>query len=591
MKLSQLFAGGPQVEESGRVSQKQSTRTADVNSQIRSLVPGQTIRGEIVSRNGGEVQIRVSEDMVLNARVDQSIYLEQGKNVTFEVKNNGRALSLSPLFTNVATDANVLKALDMAGISVNETSVAMTEQLMEAGLPVNKSTLQQIYREINSFPGYEISDVINLHRLQMPVNEANMQQMASYRNLTHQLINGLTDVLEALPQAAESMLAAGNAQGAAELYRALLSMAEEPFSAPGALFVETALNGLSLESGEEVLQAALLETTGEEVITPENGGMIPAAGEETAGKEPLEEVPGEQAAGNGAVNEAGTNGVALSLEEKGILAGKLLQTMEELQLSPRESAAFAEQIRQFGEGSLSTEQFFELTGRLLEAGRNTEKGMAALHRLFAGKEFEAALTRQLKAGWTLQPEEVANREKVEEFYSRLDRQLKGLVRTLEAGGQAGSAAHRAAANVSQNVDFMNQINQVYAYVQLPLRLQHSDAHGDLYVYTNRRSFSDRDGSVSALLHLDMERLGPVDVYVALQDTKVSTRFYVADDGILDFIEEHLELLTGRLQKRGYDCSCSMTLRNAGEEAEGGLAPLLQQEKGILLSQYAFDVRT
>lgn len=594
MKLSQLFTGGPQVEESGRVNQKQSARTADVNSQIRSLVPGQTIRGEIVSRNGGEVQIRVSEDMVLNARVDQSIYLEQGKNVTFEVKNNGRALSLSPLFTNVATDANVLKALEMAGISVNETSVAMTEQLMEAGLPVNKSTLQQIYREINSFPGYEISDVINLHRLQMPVNEANMQQMASYRNLTHQLISGLTDVLEALPQAAENMLAAGNAQGAAELYRALFHMAGEPFSVPGELFSAAVLEGLPPEAGEEVLQAVLSEMTGEaaELINPENGGSVMASGEETAGKEPAEVVPGERTAGDGTINKGDVKGMVLSPEERGVLAGKLLQTLEELSLSPRESAVFSEQIRQFGEGALSAEQLFELSGKLLEAGQGSEKAMAALHRLFSGKEFETVLARQLKAGWTLQPEEVAEQKKVEEFYSRLDRQLKGLVRTLEAGGQAGSAAHRAAANVSQNVDFMNQINQVYAYVQLPLRLQHSDAHGDLYVYTNRRSFSDRNGSVSALLHLDMEQLGPVDVYVALQDTKVSTRFYVANDGILDFIEEHLDILTQRLQKRGYDCSCSMTLKDAGEEeAEGGLAPLLQQEKGIMLSQYAFDVRT
>lgn len=574
------------MEESGRVNQKQSARTADVNSQIRSLVPGQTIRGEIVSRNGGEVQIRVSEDMVLNARVDQSIYLEQGKNVTFEVKNNGRALSLSPLFTNVATDANVLKALDMAGISVNKTSVAMTEQLMEAGLPVNKSTLQQIYREINSFPEYEISDVINLHRMQMPVNEVNMQQMASYRNLTHQLINGLTDVLESLPQAAENMLAAGNPQGTAELYRTILGMAGEPFTVSGEFFSTAETGGLLSEVGEEALQSVLSEMTGEaavELINPQNSGKLPAAGEETAGKGAGEAVSGEQAAGNGAI---------LSAEEKEILAGKLLQTLEELPLSPGESAALAERIRQFGAGGLSAEALFELTGKLLEAGHNSEKGMAALHRLFSGKEFETALTRQLKAGWTLQPEEVAERGKIEEFYSRIDRQLKGLVRTLEAGGQAGSAAHRAAANVSQNVDFMNQINQVYAYVQLPLRLQHSDAHGDLYVYTNRRSFSDRDGTVSALLHLDMERLGPVDVYVALQDTKVNTRFYVADDGILDFIEEHLDLLTQRLQKRGYDCSCSMTLKNAGEEeADGGLAPLLQQEKGILLSQYAFDVRT
>ena len=69
MKLSQLFTGRPRTEErvggKGRASQSQSAaRTADLNRQIRSLVPGQTIRGEIVSRNGSEVQIRLSDDMV-----------------------------------------------------------------------------------------------------------------------------------------------------------------------------------------------------------------------------------------------------------------------------------------------------------------------------------------------------------------------------------------------------------------------------------------------------------------------------------------------------------------------------------------------
>ena len=52
------------------------------------------------------------------------------------------------------------------------------------------------------------------------------------------------------------------------------------------------------------------------------------------------------------------------------------------------------------------------------------------------------------------------------------------------------------------------------------------------------------------------------------------------------------LLTERLQKRGYDCSVAMTVRGEAEEAtEGGLEPILRQEKGIALSQYAFDVRT
>ena len=55
----------------------------------------------------------------------------------------------------------------------------------------------------------------------------------------------------------------------------------------------------------------------------------------------------------------------------------------------------------------------------------------------------------------------------------------------------------------------------------------------------------------------------------------------------------MDLLTSRLSKRGYECSCSMSVRESGtgEEEKSGLAPVLNQEKGILLSQYAFDVRT
>ncbi|MCM1189337.1 MAG: flagellar hook-length control protein FliK [bacterium] len=580
MILSRLFTQGPQAEESGRINQTQSVKTADVNSQIRSLVPGQTIRGEVVSRNGAEVQIRVSEDMVLNARVDQNIHLEQGKNVTFEVRNNGRTLSLSPLFTNVSADVNVLKALDMAGLPVNETSVEMTRQLMEAGLPVNKGSLQQVYREINSFPEGEISDVIDLHRLQMPVNQTNMQQMISYRNLTHQLIGGLTDILDELPQTTQDMLAGGNIREAAELYRELFRIAGEEPADPLAQG-ELASEGAQAEG----LQTEGLQT---EEIPADTQGT--AAGKAVLPGEALLETFG----GSGQesrVPENGNGSVPLSGQARDLLVRELLQAVEELRLAPQESGSFAEQIRQFGQGGLSNTAFFGMAENLLEAAARTDGGMEILQKLFSGREFSGVLSDALKNQWTLRPEEVSRQGKVEELYQRLDRQLKSLTGTLEAAGQTENPVYRAVANVSQNVDFMNQINQMFTYVQLPLHLQHSDAHGELYVYTNKRSLAANDGSVSALLHLDMANLGPVDVYVALQETKVNTKFYVADDEILDFIGKHMNILTDRLQMRGYDCSCSMTLRDAGKEESGGLAPLLNQESGVLLSQYAFDVRT
>lgn len=596
MKLSQLFTGRSQaenhIEDNGRTPQSQYARMADLNRQIHSLVPGQTIRGEIVSRNGSEVQIRLSDDMVMNARVDQSINLELGKNVTFEVKSNGGTLSLSPLFTNIAADANVLKALDMAGLPVNDISVSMTEQLMKAGLSVSRSSLQQVYREINlfsgsndpqdinGFPEGKVSDVVDLHRLQLPVNETNMQQMASYRNLTHQLIMGMTSVLDVLPEAVNGMLAEGNIKGAEGLYRELLSMIQE-----GIAMSE------GTETAEDVPQLSG-ETGGEETATVQ--GQPGAAADGTV------RTPGEQEMPTGELpkttEESGVSRTALQevsipAEARKALTDNMLQALNELQISPEESKALSEAVQRFGQGELSAGDFFKTAAKIMDTARHVEGGAEQILKLFGGKEFGNILTSQLKGMWTLRPEDVARPEKVEELYRRIDRQMKGLAQALEAGGQENSTAYRATVNLSQNVDFMNQINQMYTYVQLPLHLQHSEAHGDLYVYTNKRNLAHNDGQVSALLHLDMKYLGPVDVYVTLQEAKVNTKFYVADDEILDFIEKHMDILTKRLQKRGYNCSVSTTIRGEKEEQDGGgLTPLLQ-EKGILLSQYAFDVRT
>lgn len=619
MRLSQLFTGrsrtDDRLEGNIRTTQSQHARTADLNRQIRSLTPGQTIQGEIVSRNGSEVQIRLSDDMVMNARVDQSIHLELGKSVTFEVKSNGGTLSLSPLFTNIAADANVLKALDMAGLPINDISVSMTEQMMKAGLSVNRNSLQQVYREINSFPEGTVSDVVNLHKLGMPVNETNMQQMASYRNLTHQLIKGMTSVLDALPEAAEQMLAEGNVKGTAGLYRELFTLIEEGsmLREDGERIPDTPADGAAEkvflpETAEGVLQKGQEISSGNFEAAALAGepelSANPDAGEEQAVQSRLQEqIPegrgqtaGEQGVSRMILADPGADKgeVFLPAEARAKLTDGLLQALKAIALPETETAELSEAVQRFGRGELPGSELFKAAARMLDGAGHTGSGAMQLHKLFGGKEFQKLLTMQLKEMWTLRPEEVSRPEKVEELYRRLDRQLKGLAQALESGGQENSTAYRAAANLSQNVDFMNQINQMYAYVQLPLHLKNSEAHGDLYVYTNKRSLAANDGQLSALLHLDMEHLGPVDVYVTLQESKVSTKFYVADDEILDFIEEHMDILTKRLEKKGYTCKASAAARGEAEKEEqngGGLSPLLQQESGILLSRYAFDVRT
>ncbi len=113
-------------------------------------------------------------------------------------------------------------------------------------------------------------------------------------------------------------------------------------------------------------------------------------------------------------------------------------------------------------------------------------------------------------------------------------------------------------------------------------------HGELFVYTNKKNLAKKDGNVSALLHLDMEYLGPVDVYVAMQNQNVSTKFYLSDDSVIDLIAENIHVLNERLNSRGYSMSCEFVAKEGEKTA---MEEMLAANKNVsVLASYSFDAR-
>lgn len=542
MKLTGWFSQD-KIADNSRVQTPNNANTEQVNRQIRALVPGQTLRGEVVSREGNNAQIRLLQDVLVDAKVDADIRLELGQNITFQVKNNGQTLNLSPLFTNMATEGTVLKALDMASLPVNENTVAMTKQLMDAGLPIDKNTLQQIWHESNAFPDAEILDLVNLHRVELPVTEENITQMASYRNLTHQLTAGIAETGESLTNMLQGLVESGDIEQAATIYSEVLEL----------LAFEDAAG--ETVTGQQQTEGPLPEPGVDVTVTSEEAEQMPVQPSATApeavpGQKTIIEEPTETASGNG-------------------------QTIKE------------------NPGAEKTQEAPQLQNlqKLLKQGLET-KDIPLLRSILHNSKVAELPAKLLADRWSIKPEDVESPEKVEELYQKLGKQLKGLSNLLEENGQRGSSAYQNVTNLSQNVDFLQQINQTYAYIQLPLHLRQGEHKtGELFVYTNKKNLARKDGQVSALLHLDMEHLGPLDVYVTLKDTKVSTKFYVQNDAILDYLEANMDVLTERLQKRGYDCKCETTLRTELQQTAQAMAPLLKTEGSVLVAQYAFDVRT
>lgn len=542
MKLTGWFSQD-KIADNSRVQTPNNANTEQVNRQIRALVPGQTLRGEVVSREGNNAQIRLLQDVLVDAKVDADIRLELGQNITFQVKNNGQTLNLSPLFTNMATEGTVLKALDMASLPVNENTVAMTKQLMDAGLPIDKNTLQQIWHESNAFPDAEILDLVNLHKVELPVTEENITQMASYRNLTHQLTAGIAETGESLTNMLQGLVESGDIEQAATIYSEVLEL----------LAFEDAAG--ETVTGQQQTEGPLPEPGVDVTVTSEEAEQMPVKPSATA----PEAVPGQKTIIEEPTETAPDNG----------------QTIKE------------------NPGAEKTQEAPQLQNlqKLLKQGLET-KDIPLLRSILHNSKVAELPAKLLADRWSIKPEDVESPEKVEELYQKLGKQLKGLSNLLEENGQRGSSAYQNVTNLSQNVDFLQQINQTYAYIQLPLHLRQGEHKtGELFVYTNKKNLARKDGQVSALLHLDMEHLGPLDVYVALKDTKVSTKFYVQNDAILDYLEANMDVLTERLQKRGYDCKCETTLHTELQQTAQAMTPLLKTEGSVPVAQYAFDVRT
>lgn len=579
MKLtSWLWNEKQSVDNSGKNQMNTSVNTGLINRQIHSFVPGQTIQGELVARNGSEVQIKLAEDLVIKARLDQNMNLEIGKMITFEVKNNGQSLLLSPLYANVATDANVLKALEMASLPINESTIQMTELMMKAGLSIDRNTLQQVFRESNLYPDADIGDIVDLHKLSLPVNEGNLVQVASYKNLTHQLTAGVNQCLETLPDVMQSLLREGNLAGAEKLYQELLQIIQsgDNSNAFGAnVLLQTTDGQLSVLKGEPG-QAQILNFPGDNqllqtLLQPENVVFLQNLAQ-------------------------GDNSQLLQTLREGDNV-QLLQTLKMYMSESRElsdTAGIDNQLLQFlmqGNNRQALQSLIRSDeGQLLQLlakGTSTSEAGAKFIDL---ADF---LKGNLQNRWSITPQEVADAKQVEDFYNRLDRDLKNLTQVLENVNRTGSESYRAIVNLSQNLDFLQQLNQAYTFVQLPLRLQQgNNAHGELFVYTNKKHLAAKDGQISALLHLDMEHLGAVDVYVAMQNEKVNTKFYVQDDEMLDFLAGKMDLLTERLKARGYQCNCEMQTRECiGEDHVSGIGQVLAASGHVPLVQYAFDVRT
>ncbi len=575
-------------------------------SSIRDLTAGNIFEGTINSVNNGQVVLGLSNGTLINARLDASMQLMQGQSMFFQVKsNNGETIAIRPYTVDGnGVNLTLLNALDAAGLPVTDKYLNLANNMMQEQMPIDKNTMNQMARILMANPDMSVNTLVQMKKLNIPITNEMVAQFENYVDDSSAVHKALDSFITELPntmsgkempleqlKAFDSQLLQiiadgmdGNVQQAVsqevgtqqtapqETMAQQVVAQENPVPQEGSAQQMTTQSATTSEGNPQVV---VQEWIPEQVVAED--GKVPQTmthetnvQQTTVQNENVQQVLTEEVA-----VQAETTNVSAESNKQSIVQGKALQLIKQL----------------FGETGITAEDspaaLLNKLSHVIMTGENISKD--TLNQLFSSKDMQQFLRDILERQMYLEPEEVADAEKVKKLYERLESKTQRLENLLNQAGLQDTPLAQTVSNVRGNVEFMNQLNQAYTFVQIPLKMAGQKASGQLYVYTNKRDIKDPEKELTAFLHLDLDHLGATDVSVKMLHKKVDTKFYMDSDEAFNLVKAHMPELEERLRLKGFDAK--IYVENEGKKVNF-LDDFLKKDAPPTgqLHRYSFDVR-
>lgn len=547
-------------------------------SSLNEMSKGMIFEGTVSSVRGNQVKLALSNGQQILARLAGKFSFEQGQSVFFQVKNNdGGTIEIKP-YTVDGEGANLtlMDALKAAGLSVDGINLSMVNKMMEEHMPIDKTSLNQMYQLVQDNKDINVTTLVELKRLGIEINQVNAAQFENYANDKQAITIAMDSLIDELPNAlsAEDL----------SMYK-LVTQARNILNIVTEGLTEEAF--ISSEASDMSQYEAIMRDNKSAPVVKKHFNIAELF-------ESLNSVSGEsqdihttQKINNAPAtdtillqeNETKSNTIGFLLSDKQIeeLNEQVRMLLPDLQEN---------NISLYSEDSSVVGILNDIKSML----ENTPANADTLRHLFSGEAFKLMLKEALEQQWMIKPGDLEkNPKKLDGLYDKIEKQITNMEIILKTSGVVNPKAEALADNIRGNIEFMNQINEAYTYVQVPLKMNEKNASGQLYVYTNKKSMSNPDKELSAFLHLDLEHLGGTDVSIKMLHRKVTTNFYLDSDESYALVKQFLPVLEKRLQDKGYNCELNV---NSGLKQMNFVAGFLKKDLPPTgqVHRYSFDIR-
>ena len=555
-----------------------STAVSSLTASIKELVPGSIFEGNVSYVKGANVILSLENGQNIHARMDNHApKLVQGQSMFFQVKaNEGGTVSIRLYMGGGSANPTLMRALQAAGLPANERNLAMVNSMMKEQLPINADALLDMHRVVVANDGVRVDTLVQMTKLDIPVTPQLAAQFENYQNDTHMLLGQMDEFMEQLPQFLETQVS----------------------DVPHLVQMNTELLGILTDGLEpEPLMLTPEQPDGMQAISE-----TPVASQDVRIELPPLEGGGEEHVEGMFLSQVADDGTAAQTSQNSVYAQNQIGAMFDTQMEEvfsdvlRSIGNLAENEAVFDEDgalnrNLTARQLLGFIERELVQQQDTLE-TDDIKDLFSQKGYRALLSKVMEEQWLIRPEDLKTKDKISELYERLNRQMEQIDKVLKTTGNEHSPLARSTEQIRGNVEFMNEVNQIYNYVQIPLKLSGQNANGDLYVYTNKRKPREENGELSAFLHLDMEHLGSTDVYVKMKGKAVDTNFSFADDASFELVQKYLPILDAKLAALGYNAT--ITVSNDAKKMDF-VEDFLKKDlpggnSAGVVHRYSFDVR-
>lgn len=627
----------------------QSSTLKQLVDYVSQWKAGNIFAGTIQDISNHEVTIGLKSGEIVKAILNSEMALNIGDSLFFQVKSSdGSKIEITPLLQEQTFNPALLKALQAAGLSINANTLQMVQSMMEEQLPIDKTSLQMMAKAVLSFDNIDIPSAVELAKLNISVTPENASMLANYKMDQGLILNQIQEFAKEMQQLYGTSSENGSSNILMGLQRDLIlslfpelkgSFAEntvgQVIAAPNPSVTQMGTNTVSVTptmpdmtaegnllqkisaSGETVILNPVADNASIDLVLKDQTGQMNALNQrdtpvltsqasqiilnhmnhtfENEIKQEDMNIVQEQVP----KSQSGTKDITIGqnqLQQMTQTVNTLSQNQILSGLTPNEKQEFTNQFNQLlgtvFDGSkqisihVTAKEFLGLLTQVLE---QSPKFFTDIESFLNTSSYKKAFQVALQQQWMISPQNLNGDFQISDLYHKMQEQMNQIQQTLNNYGQGNTSLAHVVANIDSNIQFMNAVNQNYAYVQIPLKLRQQNAQAELFVYSNKRGGNKNQDEYSAFLHLDLQNLGSTDISVKLKGKNVNTIFYLPSESSYQLILVHASLLQERLKAKGYQCEVEVQKDQAKKDF---VTDLLQREKPVKgeVHRYSFDVR-